>query len=86
MDDLHLLNLLDVLRDFAIQGHQIFFTTANPYVSNLFRRKFSFLKHDFKQFEFSRSGDAPTSISERIYTPYSESPINNRMIKYDTMQ
>ena len=81
MDDLHLLNLLDVLRDFAIKGHQIFFTTANPYVSNLFRRKFSFFKDDFKQFEFSRSGDAPTVILERVFTPDKESPIKERIIR-----
>lgn len=47
LDDLHMLNLLDLLRRFALADTQIFFTTANPNVANLFRRKFSYLEDDF---------------------------------------
>jgi len=47
LDDMHMLNLLDVLRRLAVAGTQIFFTTANPDVAKLFRRKFSFLENEF---------------------------------------
>ena len=51
MDDIHMLNLLDLLRRLALSDTQIFFTTANPEVAKLFRRKFSFLGEDFRFFE-----------------------------------
>lgn len=47
LDDLHMLNLLDLLRRLALSGTQIFFTTANPDVAKLFRRKFSYLEEEF---------------------------------------
>lgn len=47
LDDLHMLNLLDLLRRLALSDTQIFFTTANPDVAKLFRRKFSYLEEDF---------------------------------------
>lgn len=47
LDDLHMLNLLDVLRRLAMAGTQIFFTTSNPDVAKLFRRKFTYLEEDF---------------------------------------
>ena len=50
LDDGHMLNLLDLLKRLAISDTQIFFTTANPDVAKLFRRKFSFLENEFKFF------------------------------------
>jgi DNA repair protein SbcC/Rad50 len=62
MDDLHLMNLLDLLRDFALSGRQIFFTTANPEVANLFRRKFSFFEDHFTYYDFIRHSGEPVHI------------------------
>jgi DNA repair protein SbcC/Rad50 len=73
MDDLHLLNLIDVIRDLALMGHQIFFTTANTDVAHLFRRKFSFFEDKFTHFDFSRGGDAPSEIKVITYNPKEES-------------
>lgn len=77
MDDLHLMNLLDLLRDLALSGRQIFFTTANPDVANLFRRKFSFFQEQFTHFEFSRHSGEPVHIRSMRYSPDRESPISH---------
>jgi DNA repair protein SbcC/Rad50 len=77
MDDLHLLNLLDIIRELALRGTQIIFTTANPDVAGLFRRKFSFFGKEFKQFEFIRQDSGFTKVKELIFSPYLEEEILN---------
>ena len=74
MDDLHLMNLLDLLRDLSLSGRQIFFTTANPDVANLFRRKFSFYGERFTHFEFIRSSGEPVQIQPIHYSSNIEPP------------
>lgn len=75
MDDLHLMNLIDILRELALQGIQIIFTTANPTVAGLFRRKFSFFGEAFNHFELTRSNNENTCISTYSYTPDKEKGI-----------
>ena len=72
MDDLHLLNLLDILREFALQKVQIVFTTANPDVAGVFRRKFSFLSSEFLHYDLIRKNSDNTQITTIEYTPDSE--------------
>lgn len=69
MDDLHMLNLMDILREIALQGTQIFFTTANPDVAILFRRKFSFFGRNFKQYNLVRQNNDGTNIYVYTYNP-----------------
>ncbi len=71
LDDMHMLNLLDVLRRLAIAGTQIFFTTANPDVAKLFRRKFSFLENDFAFYRINEI-DNNTKIVCEEYSLYKE--------------
>lgn len=67
-DDLNVLSLLDLLRELAISHHtQIFMTTANRNIAKLFRRKFSFLGHDFQELSFKREKDLQTAVIRRIY-------------------
>lgn len=73
LDDLHMLNLFDVLRRLSLAGTQIFFTTANPDVARLFRRKFSFLKDDFRLYEIKES-DQEIKISYSEFLPFEEEP------------
>jgi DNA repair protein SbcC/Rad50 len=80
MDDLHLLNLLDIIRELALKGTQILFTTANPDVAGLFRRKFSFFGRQFKQFEFIREDNGMTTIKELQYSPYYEEEVEKKTI------
>jgi len=47
LDTLHVLNLLDVLRSFALNGTQIFFSTANKSIAQLFVRKFRCFESEF---------------------------------------
>lgn len=47
-DSIHLLNLLDFLRELTINNIQIVFTTADDNTKNLTKNKFSFLGDDFK--------------------------------------
>ncbi|GEM_PF-6004644 len=74
LDDLHMLNLFDVLRRLSLTGTQIFFTTANPDVAKLFRRKFSFLKDDFRLYEI-KEFDQTIKISYSEFSPSEEKPI-----------
>lgn len=76
LDDLHMLNLLDLLRRLALSNTQIFFTTANPDVAKMFRRKFSYLEEDFGFYrivdledhvkiayeQYSQKQDEPTKV------------------------
>jgi exonuclease SbcC len=78
LDDLHLLNLLDILRDLAANGRQIFFTTANPEVANIFRRKFSFFREKFKFFELNRYGNSSVKIETKQFSPEEEEAVEIR--------
>lgn len=73
LDDLHMLNLLDTLRKMALSGTQIFFTTANPNVAQLFRRKFSFFEEDFKYFSISET-EQKYEIKFETFVPTQEAP------------
>lgn len=53
-DSIHLLNLLDFLRELVIHNIQIIFTTADENIKNLTQKKLSFLKDDFKIIEVSQ--------------------------------
>ena len=73
LDDLNLLGLLDFLRQlYLTKQTQIFFTTANPLVASLFRRKFSYLSDDFNLYSFRRNGDKTTKIISYQYNPNEE--------------
>lgn len=80
MDDIHVLNLMDILRDLALNGTQIFFTTANPDVALLFRRKFSFFGAEYKHFTFIRHVDTGTKIFECIYNPNLEEYVEKKEV------
>jgi DNA repair exonuclease SbcCD ATPase subunit len=55
VDDLNVLSFIDYLRDIVIAGErQIFFATANQKVATLFRKKFAFLKKEFKDIRLIR--------------------------------
>lgn len=72
MDDLHMMNFIDILRETAISGTQIFVTTANDNVAGLIRRKFSFFGKDFKHFNFERGDATPATIMQIDYDPNKE--------------
>ncbi len=58
VDDLNILNFLDGLRWLVEKNNrQVFLSTANQRVRGLIRRKFSYLKEDFREFSLSRSGE-----------------------------
>lgn len=77
MDELNVLGLLDFLRQLAVTRRtQIFFTTANPQVATLFRRKFSFFKEEFRAYHFQRYLEGPLDIQMQQFEPQMEKPIN----------
>lgn len=80
LDDIHMLNLLDVLRRFALAGTQIFFTTSNPNVAKLFRRKFSYLEEDFGFYRITEAEDKVRIIYEQ-YTMNQENPVKIRNLQ-----
>lgn len=75
LDDLHLLSLIDIVRDFAIMGVQIIFTTANDDVAKILRRKFSFLNRSFREFRYVRYNAQPVIIRKYTYLPNREQAI-----------
>lgn len=73
MDELNVLGLLDFLRQITItHGTQIFFTTANPQVATLFRRKFSFLQERFQSYHLQRYPEGPVRIQVQSFVPDQE--------------
>lgn len=69
LDDMHVLNLIDLLRELAIGGTQIIITTADSHMAKFLRRKFSFLKEEYSHFELNRKGNAQTLIDVIHYIP-----------------
>lgn len=73
MDDLNVLGLIDFLRQFTLtRNTQIFFTTANPTVANLFRRKFSILKNQFQSYQLHRVGGKHAQVNVQTFLPDQE--------------
>lgn len=72
LDDMHLLNLLDVLRELALEGHQLLITTANADLAKIFRRKFSFMGESYNEFSLVRYGKEPVRIIQRTFQYDSE--------------
>ena len=80
MDDLNVLALFDFLRQLTLaRGTQIIFTTANPTVASLFRRKFSIFEERFRVFHLSRNDRQGVRIRAETYLPHKEEgmPIAN---------
>ncbi|SDE47304.1 DNA repair exonuclease SbcCD ATPase subunit [Paenibacillus sp. UNCCL117] len=76
LDELNVLGLLDFLRQLTItRGTQLFFTTANPQIATLFRRKFSFLEDNFRVFHLRRDTEGPLRIHIQQFKPYQEKAI-----------
>lgn len=69
LDDMHVLNLIDLLRELAISGTQIIITTADSQMAKFLRRKFSFLKEEYSHFELIRKGNMQTHIKIIHYDP-----------------
>ena len=75
MDDMHILNLIDILRELILKDTQIFFTTANDQVASFLRRKFSFFGSSFKHVMLERNDAKPSKITEINYQYNNEEPI-----------
>ena len=68
IDELNILSLMDFLRELVIShDQQIFVTTANRNVAQLFRRKFSFLGKDFQRLDFFRKSTDELEVIQYIY-------------------
>ena len=64
MDDTQVLNVLDILKSMAEQKTQIFFTTANGIMINLFKQAFKNTDFDYKEYEFIKRVNHPSEIRE----------------------
>jgi exonuclease SbcC len=72
MDDMHILNLIDIIRELVLNGTQIIITTANDQIAKFLRRKFSCMEDSFKHIILNRINDNQTQIFEVIYSPNEE--------------
>lgn len=72
MDDMHILNLIDLIRELVLNGTQVFITTANDQIAKFLRRKFSFMEASFVHIIMNRINDNQTKIVEVIYSPEQE--------------
>ncbi len=68
LDDMHVLNLIDLLRELAIDGTQIIITTADRQMAKYLRRKFSFFQNEYTHFELNRKGSEKTFIKVNHYS------------------
>ena len=64
MDDTQVLNVLDILKSMAEQNTQIFFTTANGIMINLFKECFKNTRFDYKEYQFVKRVNRPSEIKE----------------------
>lgn len=64
MDDTQVLNVLDILKSMAYQNTQIFFTTANGIMIDLFKKCFKDTPFDYKEYEFVKRINRPSEIRE----------------------
>lgn len=64
MDDTQVLNVLDILKSMAEQNTQIFFTTANGIMINLFKECFKNTAFDYKEYQFVKRVNRPSEIKE----------------------
>lgn len=64
MDDTQVLNVLDILKSMAEQNTQIFFTTANGIMINLFKECFENTTFDYKEYQFIKRVNRPSEIRE----------------------
>lgn len=62
LDSIHLLNLLDFLRELSLEGIQIFFTTANDEVAQVATSKFKFLGKDYNLCRVSRTKEGVMTL------------------------
>ncbi len=62
MDDTQVLNVLDILKSMAEQNTQIFFTTANGVMINLFKECFRGTDFDYREFQFTKRVNMPSTI------------------------
>jgi len=75
LDDVHFVNMLDILRAIAISGTQIFVSTANQDIAGMMRRKFSVFSSDYAHFVLMREENKPTSIYKKTYTVSQEESV-----------
>lgn len=68
LDDMHVLNLIDLLRELAINGTQIIITTADRQMAKYLRRKFSFFQNEYTHYELIRKGSEKTIIKKNHYS------------------
>lgn len=64
MDDTQVLNVLDILKSLAEQNTQIFFTTANGIMIDLFKKCFANTSYDYKEYQFVKRVNRPSEIKE----------------------
>ncbi|MCR2051084.1 hypothetical protein NSB25_28100 [Acetatifactor muris] len=67
LDDKHVLNLIDLLRELAINGTQII-TIIEWRMAKYLRRKFSFFQNEYTHYELIRKGSERTVIKENYYS------------------
>ena len=80
LDDMHVLNLVDLLRELAIGGTQILITTADRQMAKFLRRKFSFLQQEYSHYELSRKGSERTSIRLLRYRHDRKMTVENEIL------
>lgn len=64
MDDTQVMNVLEIIKSLAEKGTQIFFTTANGIMIDLFKSCFKNTLFDYKEYEFVKRINSPSEIIE----------------------
>jgi len=54
LDDIHIMNMVDILRELVLNGAQIFITTASSEIARYLERKFAFMQEKLVCYQFER--------------------------------
>lgn len=89
MDDTQVLNVLDILKSLAEQNTQIFFTTANGIMIDLFKKCFKDTPYDYKEYQFIKRVNQPSEIKETDLNRAEETkdlPLSERLEDLDDLE
>lgn len=65
LDDIHIMNLVDILRELVINGAQLFLTTSNKEAAKYFARKFAFVDNDVAYYKVINGKVGSTVIGQK---------------------
>jgi exonuclease SbcC len=68
LDDVHIMNMVDMLRELTLNGAQVFITTASNEIARYLERKFAFMQDEMVYYKLKREVNGGT-VGKTTITP-----------------